>query len=104
MYQADLTAIQNTFLNMLKEIKKEIGSNVSDAQSMSKEAAQQMYAELTKGQDVTKLNVTREMVAEAITGSVSGMDGVAPEALKQFNQALIGLLTVKPTEDEHDGS
>ena len=104
MYQADLTAIQNTFLNMLKEIKKEIGSNVSDAQSMSKEAAQQMYAELTKGQDVTKLNVTPEMVAEAITGSVSGMDGVAPEALKQFNQALIGLLTVKPTEDEHDGS
>ena len=104
MYQADLTAIQNTFLNVLKEIKKEIGSNVSDAQAMSKEAAQQMYAELTKGQDVTKLNVTPEMVAEAITGSVSGMDGVAPEALKQFNQALIGLLTVKPTEDEHDGS
>lgn len=104
MSQADLTAIQNTFLNVLKEIKKEIGSNVSDAQAMSKEAAQQMYAELTKGQDVTKLNVTPEMVAEAITGSVSGMDGVAPEALKQFNQALIGLLTVKPTEDEHDGS
>lgn len=44
------------------------------------------------------------MVAEAITGSVSGMEGVDPEALKQFNQALIGLLTVKPTEDEHDGS
>ena len=36
--------------------------------------------------------------------SVSGMEGVDPEALKQFNQALIGLLTVKPTEDEHDGS
>ena len=104
MYQADLTAIQNTFLNVLKEIKKEIGSNVSDAQAMSKEAAQQMYAELTKGQDVTKPNVTPEMIAGAITGSVSGMDGVDPEALKQFNQALIGLLTVKPTEDEHDGS
>ena len=63
-----------------------------------------MYAELTKGQDVTKPNITPEMVAEAITGSVSGMEGVDPEALKQFNQALIGLLTVKPTEDEHDGS
>ena len=96
MYQADLTAIQNTFMNVLKEIKKEIGSNVSDAQHM--------YAELTKGQDVTKPNITPEMVAEAITGSVSGMEGVDPEALKQFNQALIGLLTVKPTEDEHDGS
>ena len=104
VYQADLTAIQNTFMNVLKEIKKEIGSNVSDAQAMSKEAAQQMYAELTKGQDVTKPNVTPEMIAGAITGSVSGMDGVDPEALKQFNQALIGLLTVKPTEDEHDGS
>ena len=104
MYQADLTAIQNAFMNVLKEIKKEIGSNVSDAQAMSKEAAQQMYAELTKGQDVIKPNVTPEMLAGAITGSVSGMDGVDPEALKQFNQALIGLFTVKPTEDEHDGS
>ena len=103
-YQADLTAIQNTFMNVLKEIKKEIGSDVSDAQAMSKEAAQQMYTELTKGQDVTKPNITPEMIAGAITGSVSGMDGVDPEALKQFNQALIGLLTVKPTEDEHDGS
>lgn len=62
------------------------------------------YAELTKGQDVIKPNVTPEMIAGAITGSVSGMDGVDPEALKQFNQALIGLLTVRPTEDEHDGS
>ena len=104
MYQADLTAIQNAFMNVLKEIKKEIGSNVSDAQAMSKEAAQQMYAELTKGQDVTKPNITPEMIAGAITGSVSGMDGVDPEALKQFNKALIGLFTVKPTEDEHDGS
>lgn len=104
MYQADLTAIQNTFLNVLKEIKKEIGSDVSDAQTISKEAAQQMYAELTKGQDVTKPNVTPEMIAEAIIGSVSGMDGVAPEALKQFNEALIGLFTVKPTDDEHDDS
>ena len=104
IYQADLTAIQNAFMNVLKEIKKEIGSNVSDAQAMSKEAAQQMYAELTKGQDITKPNVTPDMIAGAITGSVSGMDGVDPEALKQFNQALIGLLTVKPTEDEHDSS
>lgn len=104
IYQADLTAIQNAFMNVLKEIKKEIGSNVSDAQAMSKEAAQQMYAELTKGQDVTKPNVTPEMLAGAITGSVNGMDGVDPEALKQFNQALIGLFTIKPTEDEHDGS
>lgn len=66
MYQADLTAIQNAFTNVLKEIKKEIGSNVAGAQTMSKEAAQQMYAELTKGQDVTKLNITPEMVAERL--------------------------------------
>ena len=44
------------------------------------------------------------MIAGAITGRVSGMEGVDPEALKQFNQALIGLLTVKPAEDEYDGS
>ncbi len=96
--------ISNATGKLSDENIKKIGSNVSDAQAMSKEAAQQMYAELTKGQDVTKPNVTPEMIVGAITGSVSGMDGVDPEALKQFNQALIGLLTVKPTEDEHNGS
>ncbi len=55
---------------------------------MSKEAAQHMYAELTKGQDVTKLNVTPEMVAEAITGSVSGMDGVAPRSVKTIQSGI----------------
>lgn len=77
---------------------------ISDYEAIVCGADQEVYAELTKGQDVIKPNVTPEMLAGAITGSVSGMDGVDPEALKQFNQALIGLFTVKPTEDEHDGS
>ncbi len=41
---------------------------MSDAQTMSKEAAQQMYTELTRGQDITKPNVTPEMVAERLIG------------------------------------
>lgn len=66
-------------MNVLKEIKKEIGSNVSDAQAMSKEAAQHMYAELTKGQDVTKPNITPEMVAEAITAASAAWRVLTPK-------------------------
>ncbi len=86
----------------LRTIRSSLCSDFDSAQDDTVE--QNLVVELTKGQDITKPNITPEMVANAITGSVSGMDGVDPEALQQFNQMLIGLLTVKPTDDEHGGT
>ena len=84
-YQADQTTIQNTLYDgWFKEIKKEAGSDLVAAKAISKEATEKMFAELTKGQDMQNPTITPEAVVDAITGSISGVDGVNQEALDNF--------------------
>ena len=52
----------------------------------------ELFAELTKGQDMQNPTITPEAVVDAITGSNSGVDGVNQEALDNFNKALLGLM------------
>lgn len=92
VYQADLATIENQFMLAVKEVKKEIGNDFAAAQALTAEAAERMFAELTKGQDVENPQVTPEQVAKLITGSVSGMDGVNQEALDRLGQALTGFM------------
>ena len=103
-YQADQTTIQNTFMTVVKEIKKEAGSDLVAAKAISKEATEKMFAELTKGQDMQNPTITPEAVVDAITGSISGVDGVNQEALDNFNKALLGLMQtmVLPEDDGQD--
>lgn len=91
-YQADLAAIENQFMLAIKEVKKEIGHDFTVQQAFTREIAQQMFTELTRGQDMENPHITPEQVTEAVLGSVSGMDGVAPEALSKFGQALTALM------------
>lgn len=100
-YQADQTAIQNTFLSAVNEIKKEVGSDLAAAKAISKEMTEKMFKELTKGQDMANPTITPESLANAITGSVSGVDGINQEALDNLNQALLGLMQtmVRPKDD-----
>ena len=65
-YQADQTTIQNTFMTVVKEIKKEAGSDLVAAKAISKEATEKMFAELTKGQDMQNPTITPEAVVDAI--------------------------------------
>ena len=76
VYQADLTMIQNTFMAALREVKKEIGNDFTAAQSLTRDVTQQMFIELTKGQDVQTPTITPEMISAAVTQSAAGMDGV----------------------------
>ena len=101
-YQADQTTIQNTFMTVVKEIKKEAGSDLAAAKAISKETTERMFTELTKGQDTPVPTITPEAVADAVTGSVSGMDYVNQEALLNFNQSLVDLLktTLQPPESQ----
>lgn len=103
-YQADQTTIQNTFMTVVKEIKKEAGSDLAAAKAISKEATEKMFTELTKGQDMQNPTITPEAVVDAITGSISGVDGVNQEALDNFNHALLGLMQtmVLPEDDGQD--
>ena len=59
---------------------------------MTKGITQQMFSELTKGQDVQAPTITSEMISDAVTQSAAGMDGVQKEALDKFGQALTEFL------------
>ena len=63
VYQADLTMIQNTFIATLREVKKELGTDFAAAQSLTRDVTQQMFSELTKGQDVQAPTITPEMIS-----------------------------------------
>ena len=99
-YQAD----QTTFMTVVKEIKKEAGSDLAAAKAIGKETTERMFTELTKGQDTPIPTITPEAVADAVTGSISGVDGVNQEALDNFNKALLGLMQtmVLPEDDGQD--
>ena len=103
-YQADQATIQNTFMTVVKEIKKEAGSDLAAAKAIGKETTERMFTELTKGQDTPIPTITPEAVADAVTGSISGVDGVNQEALDNFNHALLGLMQtmVLPEDDGQD--
>lgn len=102
-YQADQTTIQNTFMTVVKEIKKEAGSDLAAAKAISKETTERMFTELTKGQDTPVPTITPEAVADAVTGSVTGMDYVNQEALLNFNQSLVDLLKTTLQQPESQG-
>ena len=102
-YQADQTTIQNTFMTVVKEIKKEAGSDLAAAKAIGKETTERMFTELTKGQDTPIPTITPEAVADAVTGSVSGMDYVNQEALLNFNQSLVDLLKTTLQQPESQG-
>ena len=105
VYQADLTTIQNTFLAAIKEIKKDIGSDLEAVKLLTKESAVQMFSELTRGQDVQQLSITPEQIADAITGTIAGTGALEEETLSKFNQALVELMQgMRPDrkDDDHD--
>ena len=102
-YQADQTTIQNTFMTVVKEIKKEAGSDLAAAKAISKETTERMFTELTKGQDTPVPTITPEAVADAVMGSVSGMDYVNQEALLNFNRSLVDLLKTTLQQPESQG-
>ena len=88
VYQADLTAIQTQFMSAVKEVKQEIGNDLSAAQKMTSQIAQKMFSEMTKGQDVEQAQITPEGITDAVLGMAAIMDGTTPEALDKFGQSL----------------
>lgn len=103
VYQADLTRIQEAFITAVKEVKREVGSDLTAAKALSKEATEEMFSTLTKGQDMLKPHITPEDIADAVTDKIAAVDGVNQEALDNFNQALLGLMqTMVLPDDKHD--
>ena len=96
VYQADLTAIQRSFMNAIQAVKKEFGNDLLASRELTAQAAKKIYAELTKGQHKPNRKITPEQIGEAVAQSVSHLPGIDTEAVKQMFLAMTG--TVKNNE------
>ncbi len=87
VYQADLAAIQTQFMSAVKEVKQEIGNDLSAAQKETHQIMQKMFSEMTKRQDVEKAQITPEDFTNAVLGVTAIMDGTTPESRDKFGQS-----------------
>lgn len=92
VYQSDLTNIQNQFMAVLREIKKDMASEKETSQNMTKELTEQMFSEVTKGQDLRHPSVSPEQLAAMVVQPISQM-GLAEEGtLSELQQALLHMM------------
>ena len=91
-YQADLTAIQRSFMSAVQAVKKEVGNDLSATRELTSQAVKKIYAELTKGQKKLNRKITAEQIGEAVAQSVSHLPGIDTEAVKQMFLAMTGTL------------
>lgn len=91
VYQADLTTIQNSFMAALKEVKRELGNDLTAAQALTEEVTQQMYASLTRGGDVQTAQVTPEPVRVSRHAERGGDGGRATRGARKTQQGARGV-------------
>ena len=92
VYQADLTNLQNQFMAVLREIKKEMASGKEISQNTTKEMAERMFSELTKGQDLQHPSVSPEQLASMVVQPISQMGLAEDESLAELQQALLHMM------------
>lgn len=97
-YQVELTKIQASFMTMLKEMKRDAGSNLEPAKATTKEVIGRMMEELSQGQDAYLLSTTPEQIADAILYAVN--DGADPEKFTEFRRGVISLFENLPKAND----
>lgn len=102
-YQVELTKMQNLFVMMLKEMKREAGSDLGPDKAVTREIVEKLMAELTEGQDTPLAAVTPEQITDAIIHTVDGGE-LDPEKLAEFRGGLEAIFESLPgsnhTQDE----
>lgn len=98
IYQADVSAIQKQFMMAVKEIKTETGTTIDKSKQFTKKIATNMFAELTKGQNIRKCKITFKDIWQAIKNTVINICGDTKETRKCFQKEI--LLAVGGDEDE----
>ena len=97
----ELNNIHETLDRMLKGIREDTHAKLEASRAITAEIMQQMMEGLPKGKDIQ--SVTPEQIVDAITATVSGMDGVTDEMLDIFKQAALPLFQL-PIEHYNDGT
>ena len=98
VYQADLTAIQRSFMNAVQGVKKEVGNDLSASRELTEQTVKKIYTQMTKGQKKPNRKLTAEQIGEAVAQSVSGLPGVDTETVKQMFLAMAGMLKNNETK------
>lgn len=93
VYQADLAAIQRSFMSAVQAVKKEVGNDLSASRELTSQAVKKIYAELTKGQKKPNRKITPEQIGDAVAQSVSHLPGVDTEMVKNLFLAMTGTVT-----------
>ena len=79
---------------VLREIKKEMDSGKELSQSMTKEMTEQMFSELTKGQDLLHLSISPEQLADMVVQMISQMGLAAEGTLSELQQTLLHIMEI----------
>lgn len=94
-HQIELSKIQNTFMAMLHEMKRDMESALAEGQAATKEIVAQMMAELTKGQDKPLTAITPEQIVDAVIHTVDGAE-LDPDKLAEFRIGALSLFEALP--------
>ncbi|MBQ3485695.1 MAG: helix-turn-helix domain-containing protein [Clostridia bacterium] len=89
LHVSELDTIQQTFLQIVRDIKKDGPDNAHQATALTKESMQQMTETLTKGQDGIDLHqLSPEQIVGGIMGTMAMME--VPEAYNEQMTAAHG--------------
>ncbi len=89
LHVSELDTIQQTFLQIVRDIKKTGPDNAREATALTKESMQQMTEMLTKGQDGIDLHqISPEQIVGGIMGAMAMLE--VPEAYKEQMTAALG--------------
>ncbi len=109
IYQADLTTIEEQFMAVVRELKKDDKDDFSSERAMTQETVQEMFEEYCKGQDMAKPTVVPENISDLVMVQMSAIEGADEEALSELGDALTKFMrktmdNLAKMEREHDGS
>ena len=90
---ADTNAIQNLFMQIVRDLKDPTMSNLKDSKAATAEALEQLRKELSKGQDAVDLSsLTASDMSAAIMKTLSGAD-VPEETMSALSETLTTLFS-----------
>ena len=99
--QADLSAIQNSFMKAVRAVKKEAEAEMPPTRQLTAQTMKSIYAELTKGGQKLNRKITKEQIADAVAASVSHLPGIDMVQVRKLFLSMTGT-AASDESDQHD--
>ena len=90
IHQVELQNIEDSFMRAVREIKREVGTDVAASKELTAQAVKRIYSELTRGQSKPLRKISPEQLSQAVARSVSHLPGVDEESVKRLFLSMIG--------------